>query len=79
MKSRRMVRSKPLLEKNSNELPTNKVGSLARLRLCPRNEKENPIVSGQFDEIIHYNLPQGIIERLPNGHTNNRECLLFTS
>ena len=62
-----------LWKTNSEELPSNKAGSLARLRLLFRKLQKNPTLFDQYEEIIRDQLAQGLVEKIPNGQPSKRE------
>ena len=62
-----------LWKANSDELPTNKPGSLSRFRVLLKKLKKNTMLFDQYNEIIRDQLAQGIVEKIPNGQPNIRE------
>ena len=61
---------------NKDELRSNKIGSMARLKNMLRRLRKDPVLYQQYDQIIRDQLMEGIVERVRKDEPKGREFYL---
>ena len=65
-----------LWKHDTPNLPSNKAGSLGRLKNLLKKLRKDPAKYQQYDQLIRDQLKEGIVERVPKGKSNNKDFYL---